>query len=61
MCKRREPLDLADLGATLLLIETLERVLEEVRVCSKTRVFRDAVIILASVRDEKVNTDNDRT
>lgn len=46
LCKPSELLDLADLGAPLLLVETLERVLEEVRVRGKTRVFRNSVVVL---------------
>lgn len=53
-------MDLADLGATILLVETLERVLEEVRVRSKTRSFRDAVVVLTGGYDEKGDMDDNR-
>lgn len=49
LCKLCELLDLADLGATLLFIQTLERVLEEIRVRRKTRVFWNAVVVLNKI------------
>lgn len=53
-------MDLADLGATILFIETLERVLEEVRVRSKTRTFWDAVVVLPGGYDDKGDMNDDR-
>ena len=59
-CKLREPLDLADLGATLLFVKTLKRILEKVRVRSETRVFWNAVVVLTEAYNEKLGLSGDR-